>query len=90
MNRKVNIDTVPCHNHKKLADFSSVLFSSIFVKAQVPQLYVRTDFTSVLYSFILVFLLTLSPAKHLDQRRQGQKENQDKTVQNACKVSSDI
>ena len=27
----------------------------------VPQLYVRTDFTSVLYSFILVFLLTLSP-----------------------------
>ena len=27
----------------------------------MPQLYVRTDFTSVLYSFILVFLLTLSP-----------------------------
>ena len=27
----------------------------------MPQLNVRTDFTSVLYSFILVFLLTLSP-----------------------------
>ena len=27
----------------------------------LPQLYVRTDFTSVLYSFILGFLLTLSP-----------------------------
>ena len=27
----------------------------------MPQFYVRTDFTSVLYSFILVFLLTLSP-----------------------------
>ena len=27
----------------------------------MPQLYVRTDFTSVLYSFVLVFLLTLSP-----------------------------
>ena len=27
----------------------------------MPQLYVRTDFSSVLYSFILVFLLTLSP-----------------------------
>ena len=27
----------------------------------MPQLYVRTDFTSILYSFILVFLLTLSP-----------------------------
>ena len=27
----------------------------------MPQLYVRIDFTSVLYSFILVFLLTLSP-----------------------------
>ena len=27
----------------------------------MPQLYVRADFTSVLYSFILVFLLTLSP-----------------------------
>ena len=27
----------------------------------MPPLYVRTDFTSVLYSFILVFLLTLSP-----------------------------
>ena len=25
-----------------------------------------------------------------EQRRQGQKENQDKTLQNACKVSSDI
>ena len=28
----------------------------------MPQLYVRTDFTSFLYSFILVFLLTLSPS----------------------------
>ena len=27
----------------------------------MPQLYLRTDFTSVLYNFILVFLLTLSP-----------------------------
>ena len=27
----------------------------------MPQLYVRTDFTSVLYSFILVFPLTFSP-----------------------------
>ena len=34
--------------------------------------------------------LFLFSAKHLDQRRQGQKENQDKTLQNACKVSSDI
>ena len=33
----------------------------LFVKAQVPHLYVRTDLASVLYSFILVFLLTLSP-----------------------------